>query len=107
MTLRNLDVRFTPKSGHRLSAVGCPLCANNGLMHRSNCDHRYCRNWEFSPAAGVGYCSRGLTCRSTIPGSVNVSLARRRPEPSTKMGVGLEATVIHRNSSDEDFRGKR
>ena len=65
------------------------------------------RNWEFSPAAGVGYCSRGLTCRSTIPGSVNVSLARLRPEPSTKMRVGLEAAVIHRNSSDEDFRGKR
>jgi coenzyme F420-reducing hydrogenase beta subunit len=28
MTLRNLDVRFTPKRGHRLSAVGCPLCAD-------------------------------------------------------------------------------
>jgi hypothetical protein len=23
-----LDVRFTPKSRHRLSALECPLCAN-------------------------------------------------------------------------------
>src|SRR6516165_4786422 len=25
------DVRFTPKSGHRLSLSGCPLCAKSGL----------------------------------------------------------------------------
>jgi hypothetical protein len=24
------DVRFTPKSGHWLSASGCPLCAKSG-----------------------------------------------------------------------------
>ena len=24
------DVRFTPKSRHHLSAVGCPLCAKSG-----------------------------------------------------------------------------
>ena len=23
------DVRFTPKSGHQLSALGCPLCAKS------------------------------------------------------------------------------
>jgi hypothetical protein len=28
-------VRFTPKSGHQLSAFRCPLCAKSGLMHRS------------------------------------------------------------------------
>jgi hypothetical protein len=28
------DVRFTPKSGHRLSLSECPLCANNGHWHR-------------------------------------------------------------------------
>jgi hypothetical protein len=30
MTPRNLDVRFTPKSGHRLSVLACPLCAKRG-----------------------------------------------------------------------------
>jgi hypothetical protein len=25
------DVRFTPKSGHRLAGLGCPLCAKTGL----------------------------------------------------------------------------
>jgi hypothetical protein len=29
-------VRFTPKSGHWLSASGCPLCAKSGHMHCSN-----------------------------------------------------------------------
>jgi hypothetical protein len=29
------DVRFTPESGHWLGVSGCPLCANNGLVHRS------------------------------------------------------------------------
>jgi hypothetical protein len=29
-----IDVRFTPESGHRLSALGCPLSANKG--HRSH-----------------------------------------------------------------------
>jgi hypothetical protein len=29
------DVRFTPKSGHRNSVVGCPLCAISGLLQRS------------------------------------------------------------------------
>ena len=26
---KELDVRFTPKSGHWLSALGCPLCAKS------------------------------------------------------------------------------
>jgi hypothetical protein len=30
-----IDVRFTPKSGHWQTTVGCPLCAKSGLMHRS------------------------------------------------------------------------
>jgi hypothetical protein len=30
------DVCFTPKSGHPLSELGCPLCAKSGLMHCSN-----------------------------------------------------------------------
>jgi hypothetical protein len=29
-------VRFTPKSGHCLTTVGCPLCAKSGLMQCSN-----------------------------------------------------------------------
>jgi hypothetical protein len=29
------DVRYSPKSGHRLSALGCPLCANSG--HPGSC----------------------------------------------------------------------
>jgi hypothetical protein len=29
------NVRFTPKSGHRNSVAGCPLCATGGLMHCS------------------------------------------------------------------------
>ena len=29
------NVRFTPKSGHWLSASGCPLCATSGLMQCS------------------------------------------------------------------------
>jgi hypothetical protein len=31
-----VDVRFTPKSGHCRTTLGCPLCAKSGLMHRSN-----------------------------------------------------------------------
>jgi len=27
--VRLSNVRFTPNSGHRLNALGCPLCANN------------------------------------------------------------------------------
>jgi hypothetical protein len=30
MTACPRDVRFTPKSGHQLSALGCPLCARSG-----------------------------------------------------------------------------
>jgi hypothetical protein len=30
------DVRFTPKSGHWLSPLGCPLCAKSRQMHRKN-----------------------------------------------------------------------
>jgi hypothetical protein len=29
-------VRYFPKSGHCGATVGCPLCANSGLMHRSS-----------------------------------------------------------------------
>jgi hypothetical protein len=29
------DVRFTPESGHWLSVLGCPLCANSGHLRRS------------------------------------------------------------------------
>jgi hypothetical protein len=29
------DVRFTPESGHQLSALGCPLSAKLRLMHRN------------------------------------------------------------------------
>jgi hypothetical protein len=28
-TRYSLNVRFTPKSGHRQSALGCPLCAKS------------------------------------------------------------------------------
>src|SRR5262249_47897829 len=34
------DVCFTPESGHRLSALGCPLCAKSRLM-RCNKERRY------------------------------------------------------------------
>jgi hypothetical protein len=30
-----IDVRFTPKSGHRNSVTECPLCAKSGLMQCS------------------------------------------------------------------------
>src|SRR6516225_2990366 len=33
-----INVRFTPKSGHRNSLTGCPLCATSGHMHCSNRD---------------------------------------------------------------------
>jgi len=36
------DVRFTPKSGHWLSASGCLLCARSGPMH--------CTDFEDPPA---------------------------------------------------------
>jgi len=32
--LASIDVRFTPESGHRLNALGCPLCARSG--HRQS-----------------------------------------------------------------------
>jgi hypothetical protein len=35
MAIMRRDVRFTPKSGHRLRLSGCPLSANSGLMHGS------------------------------------------------------------------------
>jgi hypothetical protein len=35
MTRCDGDVRFTPKSGHWQTTVGCPLCAKSGLMHCS------------------------------------------------------------------------
>jgi hypothetical protein len=31
-----INVRFTPKSGHRSWRWECPLCAKSGLMHCSN-----------------------------------------------------------------------
>src|SRR5262249_27015805 len=30
MSKARSNVRFSPKSGHELSVLGCPLCANNG-----------------------------------------------------------------------------
>src|SRR5262245_28277695 len=41
----SVDVRFTPKSGHHLSALGCPLCANSGhstrpSLHVQSIHHR-------------------------------------------------------------------
>jgi len=33
--LTPVDVRYSPKSGHWRTSVGCPLCANNGLMQCS------------------------------------------------------------------------
>jgi hypothetical protein len=30
-----LNVRFTPKSGHSVAHLGCPLCAKSGLTRRS------------------------------------------------------------------------
>ena len=35
ITTRLIDVRFTPESRHRLSALGCPLSAKSGHMRRS------------------------------------------------------------------------
>ena len=35
MKTPNLDVRFTPESGHVRCTRRCPLCANSELMHRS------------------------------------------------------------------------
>jgi hypothetical protein len=43
VTLLNFDVRFTPESGHRGARFGCPLWANNGLMHRSK-NVLFCRD---------------------------------------------------------------
>jgi hypothetical protein len=40
MGLSLIDVRFTPKSGHRSARWQCPLCANSGLMHCSK-ERRY------------------------------------------------------------------
>jgi hypothetical protein len=47
--VRPADDRFAPKSGHRLSAAGCPLCAKSGLMH--------CSKTAFNHVAGKGYAS--------------------------------------------------
>jgi hypothetical protein len=38
---RNRDVRFTPESGHQLSALGCPLSARSGHL-------RVSRQWDDS-----------------------------------------------------------
>jgi hypothetical protein len=31
----DIDVRFTPKSGHSITHPSCPLCAISGLLQRS------------------------------------------------------------------------
>jgi len=41
------DVRFTPESGHWLSASGCPLCANSG--------HRFGLAHSITPSAMTNY----------------------------------------------------
>jgi len=40
MAARPINVCFTPKSGHQMSALECPLCANSGLAQCSNWDAR-------------------------------------------------------------------
>jgi hypothetical protein len=35
---RQSDVRYSPKSGHSVARLRCPLCAISGLMHRSKKD---------------------------------------------------------------------
>jgi len=44
-----INVRFTPKSGHRNSVAQCLLCAKSGLMHRSKW-HRFDQLIELQPS---------------------------------------------------------
>src|SRR5262249_13090824 len=46
-------VRFTSKSRHQLSRLGCPLCANSGLMHRSTT-----RSYSIASSASLSLSSR-------------------------------------------------
>jgi hypothetical protein len=43
-----IDVCFTPKSGHSVARLGCPLCAKSGLLH---CSKKY---WLFDHLVGGG-----------------------------------------------------
>jgi hypothetical protein len=48
MEARPINVCFAPESGHWLSALGCPLYAKSGLMHRSKW-HRFDQLIELQP----------------------------------------------------------
>jgi len=48
MGTRSINVRFTPESGHWLSASECPLCAKSGLMQ---CSKNYSMTWSANGVA--------------------------------------------------------
>jgi hypothetical protein len=93
---RQLDVFFVPKADSSTAAI---VNIAVGVKLRN-----------FRQQLALGYCQADLHLslnehrkRKSKCGA----LAGLRPEPSAKMGVGLETAVILRNSSDQDFGRKR
>ena len=58
----SVDVRFTPKSRHRLARWRCPLCAKSGLMHRS----KKARSFDHLVGARHGEAKRDLSVCSNL-----------------------------------------
>src|SRR5262249_25771635 len=105
---KKIDVRFTPKSGHRLSVLECPLCAKSGLMHCSKKD-RYPIN---SSARAISDCgtvrssalavARLITssylvgaCTARSPGFSPLCDQRRSPQSGTYRADRCRKTAAH------------
>src|SRR6516225_9121460 len=92
------DVRFTPESGHQVSALGCPLCAKSGHWspHRrgrsrtsrwsngvADVPRRYWNliklDFERTERIRDGICKRGGRAdRATFPDTLNAERIERR-----------------------------
>jgi hypothetical protein len=75
-----IDVRYSPKSGHQLSALGCPLCAKSGhYALQQSTSAASASNCEFSPVVGVG-CKAWVQshCSQPLGPSALPHLAHRR-----------------------------
>ena len=66
------NVRFTPKSGHRVSALACPLCAKSGLLQCktlsplwAKTEHELAAGWECAVRQLVPFRSR--SCHHCVP----------------------------------------
>jgi hypothetical protein len=75
----------------------CPLYAKSRLMHRSNSDHRQLQEIaNFRPKLAWAMLMGSQLSLNDHRKRKCGALARLRPEPGAKTGVGLETVVTHR-----------